>query len=180
MKATLFMAISANGFVARQDGDEDFLPKDNWVQLLEFANKYGHLIWGRKTFETVKSWGDDYLDSLKDVPIIIVSKSNNASTEKNVTICQSPEEALRVVESKNYPKAFLFGGPSLNTSFIKSNLVDEIILNYNSTILATGIPLFSSSDFEVKMTLKNVKEISPSIVQLHYSVNDIIQDTSTQ
>ncbi len=173
MKATLFMATSANGFVARKNGDEDFLPKENWGQLLGFTNKYGHLIWGSKTFETVRSWGDDYLDSLKDVSLIIVSKKNNAFTEKNVTMCQSPQEALKIVENRNYSKALLSGGPSLNTSFIKLHLVDEIIINYNATILATGIPLFNNDDFEINMTIKNIKEISPNIVQIHYSVIDL-------
>ena len=180
MKTTLFMAVSANGFVARRDGDEDFLSHDGWEQMIDYIKIYGHLIWGRKTYEAVKSWGGDFMKDLVNVPIIIVSKSKKSYTENNVTVCQSPEDAIKIAKNRKYKKAFLSGGPSLNTSFVKLKLVDEIIINYNPTILSNGIKLFSESDFEIKMTLKKVNELSSSIVQLHYSVIDIIRDKSAQ
>lgn len=172
------MAVSANGFVARRDGDEDFLPNDNWMQLLQYAKKYGHLIWGRKTYEAVESWGQDYIKSLDAIDIIIVSRSKKTFSRSNVTVCSSPEEAIEIAKSRNYKKAFLSGGPSLNTSFIRSDLVDEIIINYNPTILADGIKLFSESDFEAKLSLKKVNELPSGIVQLHYSVNEVMRDKS--
>jgi dihydrofolate reductase len=178
MKTTLFMAVSANGFVARRDGDEDFLPHDGWLQMLEYIKVYGHLIWGRKTYEAVVSWGGNFMKDLENVPIIIVSKSKKSFDEKNVTVCGSPEEAIEIVKNRNYKKAFLSGGPSLNTSFIGSNLVNEIIINYNPTILADGIKLFSESDFEAKLSLKKVNDLPSGIVQIHYSVIEVMRDKS--
>lgn len=64
MKATLYMAVSANGFVARKDGNEDFLPHDGWLEMLSFTKEYGHLIWGRKTYEAVRGWGDNFIKDL--------------------------------------------------------------------------------------------------------------------
>lgn len=180
MKTTLFMATTANGFVARRDGDEDFLPHDGWLQMLDYIKVYGHLIWGRKTYEAVKSWGGTFMKDIKDVPIIIVSKGKKFISEKNITVCSSPEEAIEIVKKRNYKKAFLSGGPSLNTSFIKANLVDEIILNINPTILGDGIKLFNESDFEIKLVLKKVKKLSSNVLQLHYSVTDVISDKSVQ
>ena len=170
MKATLFMAISANGFVAKVDGNEDFLPHKGWLQLLDFAKKYGHLIWGRKTYETVKSWGDDFIKDLEDLPIMIVSKSKKDYPEKNVVVCQTLEEVVKLAQKRGYERMFLSGGPSLNTSFIEANLVDEIILNYNPTLLGNGIKLFEESNFELKLELKNVEKISSNIVRLKYIV----------
>lgn len=172
------MATSANGFVARRDGDEDFLLHENWIQMLEYIKEYGHLIWGRKTYEAVKLWGDDYVKDLKDVPIIVVSKSQKTFFESNVTVCLSPEEAIEIAKNRNYKKALLSGGPSLNTSFVKLNLVDEIIINYNPTILADGIKLFSESDFEMRLSLKKVNKLSSGVIQLHYSVIEVIPDKS--
>jgi len=180
MKTTLFMATSVNGFVARRDGDEDFLPSDNWTRLLYYSKMYGHLIWGRKTYEAVESWGENYINSLDDISIIIVSKSKKSFSRSNVSVCSSPEDAIEIAKSKNYKKAFLSGGPSLNTSFVKSNLVDEIILNCNPTILANGIKLFNESDFEMKLALKNVNELSSGIVELCYIVINVIPDKSAQ
>lgn len=178
MKATLLMATSANGFIARRDGDEDFLPNENWKQMLSCVEEHGNLIWGRKTYEAVASWGKEYLDDLKSFPLIVVSESKKSFSESNVSVCSSPEEAIRIVGSKNYRKPLLSGGASLNTSFVENNLVDEVILNYNPIILADGIKLFSESDFEMKLSLKKIDELSSGVVQLHYSVVDVLPDKS--
>lgn len=178
MKATLFMATSANGYVARRDGDEDFLPHEGWLQMLDFAKKYGHFIWGRKTYEAVKGWGGDFTKDIENIPTIIVSSGKNSSYPENVTVCSSPEEAMKIVEQMGQKKAFLSGGPTLNTAFIKAGLVDEIILNYNPTILSNGIKLFSKSDFELKLKLEGVKELSSDIVQMRYSVVKVLTDKS--
>ncbi|KKP67742.1 MAG: Dihydrofolate reductase region [Candidatus Moranbacteria bacterium GW2011_GWE1_35_17] len=170
MKATLFMAISINGFVARLNGDEDFLSNENWKCLLSYAKKYEHLIWGRKTYEAVKSWGGDYLESLKDISIIVVSKNNKSFSEKNVTVCQSPQEAIKIIKGRKYKKAFLSGGPSLNSSFAEAGLIDEVILNCNPAIISDGINLFSKGDFELNLKFEKVDEFSSGIIQLHYYV----------
>ncbi|MFZ2985517.1 MAG: dihydrofolate reductase family protein [Candidatus Moraniibacteriota bacterium] len=178
MKTTLLMATSVNGFIARRDGDEDFLPHDNWEQMIFYIKEHGNLIWGRKTYEAVASWGDKYLESLRDFPIIIVSKSKKSFSESNVTVCSSPEEAIEIAKRNNYKKPLLSGGSSLNTSFVKANLVDEIIISVNPTILSEGLNLFSESDFEMKLALKKVNELSSGIVQIHYSVIEVLPDKS--
>ena len=180
MKTTLFMAVSANGFVARKDGDEDFLPHEGWLQMLDFAKKYGHLIWGRKTYEAVSGWGGNFMKDLQHIPFIIVSNSKKSSYPQNVTVCSSPTEALKAVELMGQKTAFLSGGPTLNTAFVKAGLVDEIILNYNPTILANGIKLFAESDFELRLKLDEVKELSSGIVQIRYSVINSLTDKSAQ
>ncbi len=148
------MAVSANGFVDRRDGDEDFLPHEGWLQMLEFANKHGHFIWGRKTYEAVKGWGGHFMKDIENIPTIIVSSGKKFSYPENVNVCSSPIEAMNIVEQMGQKKAFLAGGPTLNTAFVKAGLVDEIILNYNPTILANGIKLFSESDFELRLKLE--------------------------
>jgi len=173
------MAISANGFVARRDGNEDFLPHEGWAQMLDFAKQYGHLIWGRKTYEAVKEWSGSFMKDIENIPIIIVSNNKKSSYSKNVTLCSSPTEAVKIVERMGFKKAFLSGGPMLNSSFVKAGLIKEIILNYNPTILADGLKLFDESNFELKLKLNEVKEITSDIVQMHYSVIEVLTDKSS-
>jgi hypothetical protein len=40
MKTTLFMAISADGFIAREDGDEGFLSDTNWSIFVSLAKDF--------------------------------------------------------------------------------------------------------------------------------------------
>ena len=174
------MAVSANGFVARRDGDEDFLPHEGRLQMLDFAKEYGHFIWGRKTYEAVQGWGGDFMKDIENIPTIIVSSGKKSSYPKNVTVCSSPIEAVKVVEQQGHKKAFLSGGPTINTAFVKAGLVDEIILNYNPTILSDGVKLFYESDFELKLKLEGIKELSSDIFQIRYSVTEALTDKSAQ
>ena len=38
MKVILYMAMSLNGYIARENGDEDFLSHENWNTFCELAN----------------------------------------------------------------------------------------------------------------------------------------------
>ena len=51
MKVILFMAISLNGIIARENNEEDFLSNKNWQMLVKLTNRTGCVIWGHKTHE---------------------------------------------------------------------------------------------------------------------------------
>ena len=76
-KVTIEMACSINGLIATEDGNEDFLSERGWEIMLEFLEKYDVLIWGRKTWDNIISWGDEYLKDLKDLNIIVLSRKNS-------------------------------------------------------------------------------------------------------
>jgi len=65
----------------------------------------------------------------------------------------------------------LTGGSTLNSSFAKENLIDEIIFNVEPFVLGKGISVFRSDKFEFKLKLKGVKQLKNNIVQLHYLVD---------
>ena len=71
------MACSINGLIATEDGNEDFLSYRGWEIMLEFLKEYDVLIWGRKTWENILSWGKKYLNDLKDINIIILIAEPN-------------------------------------------------------------------------------------------------------
>lgn len=91
MKITVEMACSINGLIATKDGNEDFLSNRNYQIMLGFLKEYDCLVWGNTTFKNVISWGDNYIDDLKDVTIIIFSKEKQVSSYKNVIYCNSME-----------------------------------------------------------------------------------------
>lgn len=168
---TVEMACSINGLIAREDGDEDFLSERGWEIMLEFLKEYDVLIWGRKTWDNIISWGEEYLEALKDINIIILSNSKSRKAEApNVIYCNSVEDCLKVCEEKNFNKLFISGGAKINNSFMEKEIVDEIILNYNPYVLNKGIPLFDGKFFENKLKLKKVIKEKDDILQVHYSI----------
>jgi len=174
------MATSVNGIIAKKDGSEDWLSSDNWQTFLSLLKEHGNLIWGRKTYEAVVGWGSHYIDDLKDFELVIVGQQPIDSNNPHISYCHSPQEALSLLESKGYQTALVSGGSTLNTSFAKAGLINEVVINVNPSVLAAGVPLFSVSDYELKLGLTKVTELSSGIVQLRYSVNENLIDKSAQ
>lgn len=170
MKITVEMACSINGLIATKDGNEDFLSNRNYQIMLGFLKGYDCLVWGNTTFKNVISWGDNYIDDLKDVTIIIFSKEKQVSSYKNVIYCNSMENFLEICKEKNIENVFVSGGAHINNLFLENNMVDEIIINYNPYVLTNGINLFNGNDVEKSLVLNKVVHEKEDIVQIWYKV----------
>lgn len=170
MKITVEMACSINGLIATKDGNEDFLSNRNYQIMLGFLKEYDCLVWGNTTFKNVISWGDNYIDDLKDVTIIIFSKEKQVSNYKNVIYCNSMENFLEICKEKNIENVFVSGGAHINNLFLENNMVDEIIINYNPYVLTNGINLFNGNDVEKSLVLNKVVHEKEDIVQIWYKV----------
>ena len=169
MKVILTMAVSANGIIATKTGSEDFLSHDNWLQFVKLANKIGCFIWGRKTYDAVIKWEGDYLSDLKDVKKVIISRSP-IQLKEGFTLANSPEDALSKLHAEGFKEAIVTGGSTINSEFAKRGLIEEVLLDVNSVILGEGIPVFASSDFEMKLQLLDATKISESVFELRYKV----------
>ena len=64
----------------------------------------------------------------------------------------------------------LGGGPTINSGFIKENLVDEIIFNIEPVIMGKGKPVFASEDFQTNLEFNSVKELAEGVIQVRYTV----------
>jgi len=169
MRIILTMAISANGIIASKTGSEDFLSHTNWIQFVKLAKRVGCFMWGRKTYEAVSKWEGDYLKDLESVKKIIISGSN-IDLKEGYELAHSPEEALKILESNGFEEAIVTGGAIINSEFAKRDLIDEVILDVNPSILGSGIPVFQPKGFELKLELIDAEKITDGIVELRYKV----------
>jgi dihydrofolate reductase len=171
MKVILYMAMSLNGIIARENRQEDFLSEDNYKTFVDLAHQTSCIIWGRKTHEAVRNWDKKYFEQIKDVKKIVISQNSDFQIEDDFELATSPKQALEKLEQQDFKEVILTGGSSLNSSFAKENLIDEVILNIQSIIVGKGISLFSPENFDLDLKLKEIKKISDEIIQLHYTVN---------
>lgn len=169
MKIILTMAVSANGIIASKTGSEDFLSHTNWIQFVKLAKRVGCFMWGRKTYEAVIKWEGNYLKDLEGVKKVIISRSK-IELKEGFELANSPEEALKMLESEGFKKAIITGGSTVNSEFAKRGLIDEVIFDVNPSILGEGIPVFNPSDFELSLELIEAQKISDGIVEIHYKV----------
>jgi hypothetical protein len=58
MKVICSMVITANGYIARPDGSEDYASRDGWLEYLQTAKHYNNFVIGRKTLDIVNAQYD--------------------------------------------------------------------------------------------------------------------------
>lgn len=172
MKVTIEMAASINGLIATEEGSEDFLSDRNYQIMLDFLKEQDCLVYGNTTFKNVISWGEDYINALKDITVIIFSKTKQTSNYKNVIYVDSIEEFKKVCKEKNLNKIFISGGAHINTLFLENNLANRIIINYNPYLLTKGINLFEGNYLEKELQLEKVVKEEEGIIQIWYKVKE--------
>lgn len=170
MKITVEMACSINGIIATENGDEDFLSERNYQIMLDFLKEYDCLVWGNTTFKNVISWGDNYINDLKNITVIVFSKNEKNSEYDNVIYCNSLDQFKNICKIKKLNNIFVSGGANTNNLFLKNDLVDNIIINYNPYVINKGVNLFEGDFLERKLSLNKVVKEREGIVQIWYNV----------
>lgn len=170
MKVTLWMGMSLNGIIARENNEEDFISHDCWLAWLEAIREYGCILWGRKTHEIVKTWPKQYFDDLKGIKVMVVSSNQKYLVKDGFELASSPIQALEKLTKEGFNKVILTGGSGLNSSLAKSNLINEVILNIEPVIVGKGIPVFSSDVFDLRLKFIEMKQSKGKTIQLRYKV----------
>lgn len=171
MKVLLDMAISPNGYIAREDGDEDWLPSAGWDEFLVLAKQMDNIVMGRETYEQVTARYNDYnFDSVECSHKVIVTRNKEFTATDGYVVVNSPEEAMGYIEKTGLEKLFLIGGGKLNTEFFKRKLINELQLTVNPYIIGAGRLFIAPDDLEVQLILVECSELSEDRVQLKYEV----------
>jgi len=167
MRVILYLAISADGLIAKKDGDSDWVSE---VDAEEFERKIkvaGCVTVGRKTY---KQYLNDIFPVKEVYNFILTKSSENQRKESNVLFVKSPQEIIKLAEEKGCKYVLVIGGGETNASFLKENLIDEIFLSVHPLILGSGIHLFQDIETFTKLELLAYKKLKEGLVQLHYKV----------
>ncbi|OGK40540.1 hypothetical protein A3F34_03220 [Candidatus Roizmanbacteria bacterium RIFCSPHIGHO2_12_FULL_44_10] len=165
MKVILYMAISVNGMIARDNDDTSWVSKDSWKSYLEIISKTGAAIVGNKTFQLMKK--DEFIENCT---YVVVSRKEQKISSDNILSATSVKSALELLESKQISQACIIGGGEINAAFMKAGLIDEVFLDIEPILLGKGIPLFKNSQFTSKLELIETRKIWEGTLQLHYRV----------
>ncbi|MCA9325695.1 dihydrofolate reductase [Candidatus Saccharibacteria bacterium] len=172
MKVVLSASVSLNGMIAREDGQEDWLPKDGWDDFVSEVDTFQNFIMGRETYELVmKLYPDHNFDDVECGNKIIVTGNPDFQTPDGYTVVRSPEEALDIVRNLGIDTALVIGGGKLNSQFLSRELIDEVWLTYNPHILGKGRPVFVGNDLDLSLTLISSELRNLGRIHSKYSVN---------
>ncbi len=172
-KIIVRLATSADGYIARPDGNLDWLtsrpkPKD-FYRFADFARSIDIHILGRKTYEEGLRLGGKF-DS-KERTIVFSRAPAPANAPRGVEFVSEPigpfVERLRAAPGKNI---WLMGGGELIASFLDAGAIDEFMISVVPVFIGEGIPLIAPRHMHVPLELIAVERFEDGVVQSHYRV----------
>lgn len=171
-KIILNLAVTLDGFIARKNGDVDYLDdldtNGSDLGFNTFLDSCDTIIMGRNSYDITKKLGNNVWPFTKHKTIVFTSKElqNENNIEFTNSDVLSTLTALKESEGKNI---WLFGGGQFIKTVRDLNLVDELIITTIPVFIGEGINLYRPSTNEVDLELINT-EVVNSIITTHYKV----------
>jgi dihydrofolate reductase len=152
MKASVFIAASLDGFIARPDGGLDWLPEDPEPHGYdEFIATVDAIVMGRKTFEIVLGFGGDW-PFAKPVIVLSSKPSEIAAPEGAVLEAMSgtPDEIVERLADRGFNHLYIDGGVTIQR-FLEAGLIQRLTITRIPVLLGSGIPLFGDLSHDVRL-----------------------------
>jgi dihydrofolate reductase len=171
MKTLVYIGTSLDGFIARKDGDIDWLTQfadDEAIHAYEeFINRIDAIVIGRGTFEkvlTFSSWPYEkkvfvLSNSIKELP--------NALRDKVILRSMEPEELLSYLSSMGFSSIYVDGGKVIQ-DFLKKDMIDELIIAKAPILIGSRIPLFDYVDTDLLFKHIRTEVQSNGLIRSYY------------
>jgi dihydrofolate reductase len=174
MKQNLvFIANSLDGYIADRNNGLAWLemipnPDQNDCGYNAFIERVDALVMGRKTFETVCSFDIEWPYTK---PVFVLSSTMAEVPEKYKgkveLVTGKLSDVLETINSKGYESLYIDGGSCIQ-SFLKEDLIDELIVSSFPILLGGGAPLFGNLPKDQVYELVKSEVMLGQIVQSHY------------
>ena len=174
MSNTVYIATSIDGYIARENGNIDWLlelpnPDKSDYGFSLFLERMDGIIMGRKTFEVIlefKEW-----PYIKPIPVFVLSNSLRelpGNLPVRVEIVRG--ELRKMIESlkdKGFINLYVDGGETIQ-GFLKEDLIDEMIITRVPILLGSGVPLFGKDNLELKFEHAGTEVFNKMLVKSTY------------
>ena len=168
MKTTLMMVITADGFIAKNSNQ----PSIDWTSnadkqiFVRRTKEAGVIIMGLATYNTI---GKPLPGRLNKIMTFEPQIETSIPEQLEFTSNQ-PKEILQELEQRGFKEVILGGGTTINSLFLKSNLVDEIQITVEPILFGGGLTLFKDLDLDVKLELIEMQNLGQNVINLKYKV----------
>jgi dihydrofolate reductase len=169
------IATSADGYIARPDGDLEWLTSrpapEGFYGMNAFMKSIDTTLLGRKTYEVSLRLGAKF-DSKR--PTFVFSRhappADAPSGVEFVNGAIGPfVHRLREQPGKDI---WLMGGGDLIASFLDEQMIDEFVISVAPVFIGDGIPLIARRHRLAPLDLQSIERFEDGLVQLHYRVQN--------
>jgi dihydrofolate reductase len=172
MSASVFIATSLDGYIARPDGALDWLPHDGGEPhgYEEFIATVDVIVIGRKTFETVLTF-DAWPYGTK--PVVVLSTKPSAPKAPAGAVCEmmsgTPAEIVARLAARGMTHLYVDGGVTIQ-GFLEAGLIQRLIVTRIPVLLGSGIPLFGPLSRDVRLQHVVTRAFPSGMVQSEYLI----------
>lgn len=176
MKISAYIGTSLDGFIARENGDLDWLPGSDGETNGEdygfnnFIESVDILIMGRKTYDKVMTFG--YWPYGEKRVIVLSSKPVEIPEQLIGTVDSrscSPTELVEELYESGAKHLYVDGGKTIQ-SFINAGLIQEITITSVPVLIGSGITLFGRLDQDIKLHHIETCSFDNGFVQSKYEI----------
>lgn len=185
MKCSVFIATSTDGYIAKEDGNVDWLhtagnPEADMgdqadMGFNDYISSVDCMIMGRKCMEVIANMNlTDEQWPYGDIRIITLShtmRNPPSGVEGRVEMYSGDIlELIAELEKSGFKHAYIDGGQTIQ-AFINLQLINEITITQVPILLGKGIPLFAETFKDIKLENCQAHAFPNDYIQLKYKVN---------
>jgi dihydrofolate reductase len=176
LKASAFIATSLDGFIARENGDLDWLPvpgeggSTEDYGYKEFIDTVDVLVMGRNSFEKVLTFPEW---PYGNKPVIILSHRSISIPKHLVksveTMSCSPQELVKRLSERGARHIYVDGGKTIQ-GFLDAGLIQQLIITRIPILIGSGIPLFGPLKRDIMLRHAETRQFPDGLEQSRYEV----------
>jgi dihydrofolate reductase len=179
-KIIVYIATSADGFIARPDGGIEWLNGPHLkgdYGMAAFFKSIDTILWGRKTYEQALQMGlhlsvygartRHYVFTRDPAAAARLQKSPDPNIEFVNEPVKPFTQRLRAQRGKDI---WMMGGSEITAAFLDAGEIDEFSIHVIPVFIGEGIPLVAPRHRSVRLKLLSTKKFPDGVVHLNYRV----------
>ncbi len=172
MTVSVFIGTSVDGFIARSNGDLDFLPEGGGEPhgYDEFMASIDALVIGRGTFEIVLAFPAWPYGNKRVV--VLSSRPFDVSAVRGGVVEQMsgpPAEIVSKLAASGAHNLYIDGGITIQR-FLRAGLVQRLIITRVPVLIGEGIPLFGALPRDLRLHHVTTQHYPSGLVKSEYRV----------
>jgi len=170
-RVIVHIATSADGYIARPDGDLDWLtsrpaPK-GFYGMNAFMRSIDTKVLGRRTYEASLRLGARFDDGSRTV--VFSGKPRPSDAPAGVEFVKDDIPGfVNHLRAQSGKDVWLMGGGGIIASFLDAQAIDEFVISVAPVFIGDGIPLIARRHRHVPLQLLSVEKFDDGLVQSRF------------
>jgi dihydrofolate reductase len=180
MKCSVYIATSADGFIAKPDGDIEWLLRSEYEDAAtlglvysEFISTVDAIVMGRHSYEKVLTFDKWYYEDKEVIVLTTRDLAVPGHVKGNVRFESGTPQAIAAKLAGEGKKHLYIDGGITIQRFLEAKLISELTITVIPVLLGNGIPLFANGTMEQPLVLIDVNTSASGTVQKRYRVKSV-------